>query len=214
MLPPTTVILVRHGEADNNEQGRFGGWSDLGLTPRGLAQVVDAGAAVAARRPTALYASDLRRAHQTAEAIAAATGLAVVPDPALRERSLGIFDGLAFADVEARHPALYAAMRRRDPDALPEGAEPVDTVFARVAGALDRLVARHPGETIAVVSHGIAIFHAFCHVTGLGSPARGHQVFALVDNASLSIVEHHRASPPWRLRVLNDTGHLAPRPAP
>jgi probable phosphoglycerate mutase len=209
-MAPTTVILVRHGEADNNAEGRFGGWSDLALTPLGLTQAGHAGAAVARRRPTALYASDLRRARQTAEAVAAATGLPIIDEPGLRERSVGVLDGLAFTEAEARFPDLYAALRRRDPDILPEGAEPPDAVFARVGAALDRLVARHPGETIALVSHGIAIFHALCHVTGVGSPSRNHPFFALVDNASLSVLEHHAAPPPWRLRSLNETAHLGP----
>jgi probable phosphoglycerate mutase len=115
---------------------------------------------------------------------------------------------MTFLDAQASDPALYARMIGRDPDALPEGAETADAVFARVSRAIDRIVAAHPGGRVAVVSHGIALYHAFTHVCGLGSPASTPRVFTLVDNASLSWVEH-RAGPRWRIVAWNRVDHLA-----
>ena len=203
----TTLFWVRHGEADNNRHQRFGGWSALPLTDRGRRQADAVARVIAGLAPTAIVSSDLARAHATAEAIGKAAALPVTADTDLRERSLGRFDGMTFLDAQASDPALYARMLGRDPEALPEGAETTDAVFSRVARAIDRVVAGHPGGRVVVVSHGIALYHAFTHVCGLGSPAAVPRVFTLVDNASLSWVEH-RSGPRWKIVAWNRVDHL------
>jgi hypothetical protein len=62
-----------------------------------------------------------------------------------------------------------------------------------------------------VVSHGIALYHAFSHVCGLGMPSPSHRMFTLVDNASLSVVEHRSidGGARWRLVAWNRVDHLA-----
>jgi probable phosphoglycerate mutase len=210
--PVTTLLWIRHGEADSNRDGKFGGHSPAPLTELGRRQAAATARAVKHFEPTVLVSSDLARARQTAEPIAEACGLELRLEPALRERSLGILDGLSFKDAELQHPELWQRLRARDPDAIPEGGETHTAVYARVAGAIDRLVAAHPGGRIAMVSHGLALYHAFAHVCGLGAPGPDHSVFVLVDNCSLSRLEHRASEggrPRWRIVTLNDTGHLA-----
>lgn len=202
----TVLYLVRHGEAHSNRDGWFGGWSPSPLTDLGHRQAEATAAELRRRAPTVLVSSDLTRALQTAAPIGRALGLEPHLEPGLRERSLGVLDGMSFADAEARYPDLWRRMRAREPDAMPDGAESPDGVFARVSSALDRLVATHPGERVAVVSHGLALFHAFAHVCGLGSPARDLSVFVLVDNCSITHLEHRRSR--WRIVTVNDTAHL------
>lgn len=208
----TVLYLVRHGEAESNAELRFGGWSPVPLTERGRRQAEAAARVLQGRGPTAIISSDLARAHQTAEPIAAACGLPIALDDRLRERSVGVFDGLLFTEAEARYPAAWAKMIARDPDAVPEGAETVDQVFARVTAAIDDVCARHAGGRVVVVTHGIALFHVFAHVCGLGSPRGSQRVFMLADNASITHLEH-RADPDraahWRIHSVNDTAHLA-----
>lgn len=209
--PVTTLVWVRHGEADSNRDGRFGGHSPVPLTERGRRQAEATARAIVRLEPTAIVSSDLVRARQTAEPIAAACQLPLVLDPGLRERSVGILDGLSFAEAEERHPELWARMRSRDPGAVPDGGETQEAVFARVAGALDRVLEAHRGGRVVVVSHGLALYHAFSHVCGLGCPSLGHSVFVLVDNCSMSRVEHRRGRdgrPMWRIVSLNETAHL------
>ncbi len=215
----TTLIWVRHGEADSNRDGRFGGHSPVPLTERGMAQAERTATAVMRWAPTALVSSDLLRARQTAAPIAAATGLRLDLDPALRERSLGIFDGLSFGEAEAQYPELWKRLAARDHTVVPDGGETVDEVYQRMSAAIDRAVLLNPGGRVVVVSHGLALFHAFAHVTGLGSPAAGHGVFVLVDNCSVSRVEHRGADGRgrWRILSLNETahlGHLGDHPVP
>jgi 2,3-bisphosphoglycerate-dependent phosphoglycerate mutase len=210
-LSVTTLLWVRHGEADSNRDGRFGGHAPVPLTELGRRQAERTAKAVVAFAPTALIASDLLRAHQTAEPIAAATGLPLTFDPGLRERSLGILDGLSFVEAEAKHPEIWARLRARDHTLVPEGGESNDQVFARVSGAIDRAVEAHRGGRVVLVSHGLALYHAFAHVCGLGRPGPDHTVFVLVDNCSLTQVEHRTddaGKSRWRLLRLNDTAHL------
>ena len=213
----TTFWLVRHGEAENNSNARFGGWDSAPLTARGQLQAVAVGAALATRAldavvpPTLIISSDLARAAATAQAIANATALPVHLDPALRERTVGIFDGMSFADAKAKHPEAYTALVARDEAALPHGAETNAACFARVSVGLDRVAQTHAGATVILVSHGIALFHMLAHITRVGPPDANSRFFTLVDNASLSIVEHHASvdgGASWRLCHWNDNSHL------
>lgn len=208
----TTMLWVRHGEASSNKDLRFGGHSPAPLTELGRRQAELTARVIARHAPTAIVASDLVRAHQTAEPIAAACGLPIVSEPGLRERGLGILDGLTFKDAEHQHPEAWRRLTSREPGPACEGAETEDDVHARVVRAIDAVVEAHRGGTVVVVSHGLALYHAFAHVCGLGSPSAGHSVFILVDNCSVSRVEHRpsrHSRPRWRIVTLNDTGHLA-----
>jgi 2,3-bisphosphoglycerate-dependent phosphoglycerate mutase len=204
---PTELLLVRHGEADSNRDGRFGGWSPAPLTERGQRQAAAAAAELVTRAPTAIVTSDTVRAQQTAAPIAWALGLTARDLPGLRERSLGVFDGLAFTEAERRFPDLWLRMRARDPDAVPEGGETAATVFARVSAALATVCTDYAGQRVVVVSHGLALFHAFSYMCGIGVPGPDTPVFMLVDNASITHVEHHSPSR-WRIVTVNDTAHL------
>lgn len=204
---PTELLLVRHGEADSNRDGKFGGWSPVPLTERGRRQAAAAAAELATRAPVAVITSDVVRAQETAAPIAAALGLEPRLEPGLRERSLGIFDGLAFTEAEARYPEVWQRLVARDATVLPDGAETADAVYARVSAAIARICEEHAGQRVVVVSHGLAMFHAFCFVCGLGVPRPDAPVFVLVDNASITHLEH-RARGRWRIVSVNDTAHL------
>jgi probable phosphoglycerate mutase len=129
-----------------------------------------------------------------------------VAEPGLRERGLGIFDDLSFTEVAERYPVEWQRLSGRDLAFCPEGGETIAQVYDRVSGAIARIVAAHPEGRVAVVSHGIAIFHMFAHVSGLGCPSRGLQVFTLVDNCSLSRFRHRGGR--WVISSLNERAHL------
>lgn len=202
----TVLYLVRHGEAESNRDSRFGGWSPAPLTEVGQRQALATAAEIRRRQPTVLVTSDLERARQTAAPIASELGLAPILEPGLRERTLGVFDGLSFAEAEARYPDLWSRLIARDPAAVPDGGEAPGDVYGRVAGAIDKVLADHAGQRVVVVSHGLALFHVFSYVCGLGVPHHDTPVFMLVDNCSISHLE--RRGPRWRIRSLNDTAHL------
>lgn len=205
--PSTLIVLVRHGQAENNSMGSIGGHSPAPLTELGIRQARATAEALARElEPTVLVSSDLVRAQQTAAPIAELTNLEARYDPRLRERSLGVLDGLSFGEAAARYPDEWMRLRSRDPDVCPAGGESVEHVFSRVSAAIDEIALAHQGERVVVVSHGLAIFHALAHIWGLGSPGRGLRVFSLVDNCSISRFSFRGDY--WLVECINDRGHL------
>jgi probable phosphoglycerate mutase len=154
MQTVTRVIAIRHGETAWNVDTRIQGQLDIPLNDTGRWQARRMAQALAHEPLQAIYASDLGRAHQTAGALAEATGLPVHADIGLRERGFGIFQGLTFKEIEARWPQESERWRKRDPDFGPEGGETLSAFYARCVSTAERLAAAHPGETIALVAHG------------------------------------------------------------
>src|SRR5262245_29104209 len=100
----TQLIIVRHGQTQWNLKLIRQGHLDSGLTEKGIAQAKALGERLARESFTALYSSDLGRAVQTAQMIAAATGHEIITDPRLRERHLGIFQGLKGDELREKFP--------------------------------------------------------------------------------------------------------------
>jgi probable phosphoglycerate mutase len=145
------LFLVRHGETAWNAESRFQGQQDSPLTALGIAQAEAVAAYLATHTLSALYSSDLPRTLQTASLIALATGLTVIAESALRERNLGIFEGLTRAEVEARHAEAHARYVARDVEYVIPNGESLRQLELRGAEVMERLARRHLGERIAVV---------------------------------------------------------------
>ncbi len=154
MTEPTRIIAIRHGETAWNADTRIQGHTDIPLSDAGRRQAELLGQALAGEPITAIYASDLLRAWETAEHVGRATDVTVMPDTGLRERSFGVFEGKTFAEIESLMPEQAQRWRKRDPDFTPAGGESLLVLRDRVVGAATRLAARHPGELIALVGHG------------------------------------------------------------
>jgi len=150
----TRIVAVRHGETDWNAQMRMQGQLDTDLSERGRWQAARAAEALAGEGIEAIFASDLARAFDTAQAISAVVGLPISTDEALRERSFGIFEGHTYAEIDARWPEDAARWRRHDPAFEPEGGESLIEFSARAVAAVRRIAERSRGRTILVVSHG------------------------------------------------------------
>lgn len=154
MKEPTRIIAIRHGETAWNVDARIQGHLDVPLNARGLWQAEQLGRALADEPLAAIYSSDLSRAHQTASHVARHTGAQLRVEPALRERSFGSFEGKTFAEIEAALPEAAQRWRQRDPHFVPDGGESLTQLQTRVVGIASGLAARHPGQLIALVSHG------------------------------------------------------------
>jgi broad specificity phosphatase PhoE len=131
--------LVRHGESTWNTAGLAQGHNDQAeLTSRGLHQATEAAEQFRGRSVRAIYASDLRRARQTAAAFGQVLGLPVAADARLRERGLGVLDGTPSAEIGPSVTGLDAG-RVTDPEARPYGGESVRDLYARAAAFCDAL---------------------------------------------------------------------------
>ena len=154
MIEPTHVLLLRHGQTAWNAEQRLQGQLDVPLDTVGQRQVAQMAAVLAGEDLAAIYSSDLKRALDTALALARVTGLPVIQDKALRERGFGRLEGLTYAEVDALWPDDALRWRRREPDFGPGGGETLRAFYARSVAAVTRLALPHPGQTLAVVAHG------------------------------------------------------------
>ncbi len=189
-----TIVWVRHGETALNA-GRIMQPAETPLSPRGQAQAAALARRIATLRPAALLTSDLPRARQTADALAAATGLALQVDARLHERSFGDWRGRPLASLDA-DPLTF--------EAAPPGGESMAAFLARAAEAWALAVAwraRLDGPLV-VVSHGLLIQAVLCHhvrwPAGLAPPAQ-------LANTALTIVD---PPPDAIVRLAGCTVHL------
>jgi phosphoserine phosphatase len=151
----TTLLLARHGETDWNRDGRYQGWADPPLNDTGRTQAEALAGQLAGTPLDAVYSSDLRRAHETAEILAAPHGLQVVLDAGLREIDVGAWSGLTRLEIEHRFPAGERP-----------GGETREQHAERVLAAVERIARLHPGGSILVVSHGGTLRAVNDHVSG------------------------------------------------
>jgi probable phosphoglycerate mutase len=201
---PTTTLLLRHGQTALSAERRFAGRGDIPLTDLGFEQAAAAATTLAQRGDIDLVlTSPLRRAQQTAQAVADAVGVPLSVDEDLAEADFGSWEGMTFSEVMARWPDEIAAWMA-DPDTAPPGGESFAAVAVRVDAALDRLLAAHLGKTVVVVSHVTPIKTIICRA--LLAPAAA--LFRIhLDVAALSEAAWF-ADGPALLRSLNDTAHL------
>jgi probable phosphoglycerate mutase len=202
----TTLLLIRHGETAWNAEHRIQGHLDIPLSPSGFRQAQRLAERLAGEAIAAVYSSELARAWFTALPLAERLGLEVAAEPRLRERSFGIFEGLTLDEVAHQHPQEFAHWRGRDPDWLLEGGESGRPLIDRVLAALQDIVARHHGSTIAVVSHGGVLDVVYRSARALPWRApREHQML----NASINRLS--ASAPPLELSILDwgDVAHLA-----
>jgi len=196
------LILVRHGETEWNVQHRYQGQSDVSLSELGQRQAQHVAGRLADQKIDAMYASDLKRAWETAGAIAEKKGLEILPDPRLRELKFGILEGLTFEEAEKQYPEMIAAWLD-DFNNTPEGAETIDQFNMRIVSFLDDIKRKHAEQVLLLVGHGGSLSEILRVVLGL-SPER--RWYIEMDNASLSevlIADDYVA-----LKHINDTCHL------
>ncbi len=151
---PTRILAIRHGETAWNVDGRIQGQLDVPLNERGRWQVHRLALALGEEDIAAVYSSDLLRAMETAQAVSRGSGDPIVTEVGLRERGFGEFEGLSFTEISERWPEMAERWRRRDPGFGAPGGETLNDFYARSIATATRLAALHPGQTIALVSHG------------------------------------------------------------
>ncbi len=202
----TKLLLVRHGETDDNKNLVFQGQTGRGLNARGREQAgkLAARLAAAGSRPRAMVTSDLDRARETAEILGAALDLAPSLDPDLREVYLGAWQGLSYAEIAARFPEEWAAWRAGE-DIHRGGGETYAELGERVARAMERIADTYEGGAVVVVSHGAALKSFVARVLGIGTA--GMRAFRVAVNTGVTIVERD-AERRWLLAVWNDAAHL------
>ena len=204
-MTTTRLCLVRHGETDWNVERRLQGHTDIDLNKQGIAQAEQMAKALKAinLKFDALYTSDLLRAANTARAIEEMFGVNSIPDEALRERHLGVLQGLTTTDAPLLKPELWEIHLRRDLNHSLEGGESIQQFSQRIHGALEKIRLKHCGKTILLVSHGgtLDMMYRLASNQALES-AR----VINVPNASLNWISHDGSS--WSIDRWADISHL------
>jgi probable phosphoglycerate mutase len=174
---------VRHAETDWNREKRWQGHGDLSLNERGREQARALADELEAVPYGAVYASDLRRAHETARIVAERKGLAVTPMRELREIDVGSWTGLSYDEVKERFPDEYEQMRTRTGTGWERG-ETYAEMGRRILEALRRIAREHPSEAVLVITHSGPIRTVRAHALGLDF-ARDRSAAPHVDGARL-----------------------------
>ena len=162
----TTLLLVRHGETDWNAEGKLQGHTDRPLNDFGRRQATALADRLEGEEVAAIYASDLLRAKETAEIVGARLGVSVAVDPDLREKNWGTWEGLTGDERLEVEFAGESTEDHRD----------------RTLRAIERIVARHPGERVIVVTHGGSVRRVQAAVSGFALP--------VIENCSVWTVAH------------------------
>ncbi|MEO9327431.1 histidine phosphatase family protein [Gordonia aurantiaca] len=205
------LILLRHGQTEYNASSRMQGQLDTDLSELGVRQANSAAIALAKRQPKAIWSSDLKRARDTAEALAQRTGLTVRTDVRLRETHLGEWQGMTHHEVDAVMPGARVVWRD-DATWTPPGGESRVDVANRSIPLVDELielfpdwgVGDNPEAPVVLVAHGGVI--AAMTAALLRLPVDNWPVFGGLANTSWVQLSGHGvpgAAPRWRLDVWN-----------
>ena len=166
----TEIIIIRHGETEWNITGRFQGHSDIPLSAAGHEQAELLGKNIALDGIDKIYASDLIRAVETAQPLAARFRLPVEKDEALRELNFGTWEGRYFSEINEETPDLMKQFYR-DPESIDiPGIENFQEFRRRVAGRVREIAAQNKGRRIVLISHGASIRILFADI--LSMPVR------------------------------------------
>jgi broad specificity phosphatase PhoE len=181
----TTILLARHGQSDWNEAQRWQGSADRPLTELGKRQATELAERLRGTELDAIYASDLRRARETAEVVARTKGLDVEMTPDLREVDVGSWEGLSRAEAEERFPEAYARWLQGG-EGWDDG-ETYEQMSERVLAAIHRIAKANAGGRVLVVAHGGSI--RAVHAAALGLDVHSYRRIQRVEpNATLSAV--------------------------
>lgn len=203
MSESTKVILIRHGETEWNLSGRWQGHADSPLSPRGVSQAIALGERMSNESLDHFYTSDLERAQHTARLIGEPSGWLANPMESLRERDLGVLEGLTTDEMIDKFPNEYHSFRNEGPDyQIPHG-ESFRQFCDRCDQALEEISARHPGERIGLVTHGGFLGAIFRYV--LKIPLDAERNYVLL-NCSINRLE--KTDKGWNLVSWGDIAHL------
>jgi len=201
----TRLVVWRHGRTAWNSAGRFQGQTDIPLDGTGVAQAAAAAELLARLQPTAIVTSDLRRAADTAAALAERTGLPVKTDARLRERGFGEWEGLTQPEIQERWPEALAQWRALAP-IQGCGIEPVEDLDRRVTPALRDAAEQAPDGLVVVATHGGAGRRGIAGLLEL--PDAGVRTLGNLHNCHWC--ELRLTSRGWRLQSYNVGPHAEP----
>ena len=203
----TRIFLVRHGATVLSAEDRFAGATDVELSETGREQVRALSRRLAKQPIAAFYASPLGRTMETARILAEPHGKPVTSDAGFLEINHGAWEQLTRHEAETKFGDMYAKWESDPFNFAPEGGETGLAVTARAMPALLKVIGRHPGEMVCIVSHKATIRLLLSAV--LGFDPRRYRDHLDLNPASLTILDSTGATNA-RLTLYNDVAHYSP----
>ena len=166
-MKETEIILIRHGETEWNSQQRMQGHSNSDLSSVGQAQIQALGQWTKNVPFDLIYSSDSLRAKQTAEAITQFSGHELQFDQRLREKNLGVFEGLTSEEARERHPEVFRLFKTAGSKYVIDEGESTQQLQDRALEIVNEIRIKHPEERVLLVTHGGFIRVVMKHSLGL-----------------------------------------------
>ena len=166
-MKETEIILIRHGETEWNSQKRMQGHSNSDLSSVGQAQIQALGQWMKNVPFDLIYSSDSLRAKQTAEAITQFSGHELQFDQRLREKNLGVFEGLTSEEARERHPEVFRLFKTAGSKYVIDEGESTQQLQERALEIVNEIRIKHPEERVLLVTHGGFIRVVMKHSLGL-----------------------------------------------
>ena len=198
---------MRHGETVWNQQFRIqGGSSDTDLSQNGIDQAQKLGLALRDIAISAIYSSPLKRALDTAQAIASQLGLEVNIEPALKEMEVGDLEGIPIAELGTNFSRYMIEWRKGEGTAKLPGGESLIDLSERVWTAVQSMIKNIGHGNVVLVSHYFVTVAIICRALGMPVTQIGR---IRVQNASISVLDLEGRQP--CLVSLGDICHLKER---
>jgi len=170
-MKETEIILIRHGETEWNSQKRMQGHSNSDLSEVGRGQIQALGELMKNVSFDHIYSSDSLRARQTAEAITQYSGHTLQFDQRIREKNLGVFEGLTSTEAKERHPEVYRLFKTAGANYVIDEGESTQQLLERALEFIEEIRLRHPQERVVMVTHGGVVRVLMKHALGLSIDA-------------------------------------------
>lgn len=200
----TTLIFVRHAEAQGNKDRIFHGWTDSDLTEKGHMQAKAVAQRLNEQKIDVVYSSTLKRAWKTAQYIAVAKGMTVIKSDKLKEINGGDWEGVEFSRLSEKWPVeFYTWECELNNHKMPNG-EDIIQFRDRLVEEIDSIVHNNLGKTICIATHGTAIRVLLSHFYGSLDAINS---VLWCENTAISIVEVDNNG--YKVVVESDSSHLS-----
>src|SRR3990170_6155251 len=199
---PRKIILIRHGETEYNRQKKWQGWSDVPLNKAGKKQAKLLAHRLKHEVIDILYTSDLKRAAETAKVIAKSVNLQLIKTKKLRERNIGILEGVNFQESIEKYKDVFGKLFDSSDETFKgHGGESVKEVKQRIKELWNEIRAEHKEKIVAIVTHGGTKHHIIRLLV--------HDLFQDMQfgNTAITILKKDRDGV-YQITLLSDTSHL------
>lgn len=163
----TQLVLVRHGQTDWNKTGRIQGGLDIPLNESGQMEAEELAKQLSKINIDAIYSSDLSRSWETAKKIAGYHKVGVKKTKELNELNQGLWQGLLISEVKKRYKKQFNLWNSDPRSIRPPKGETIEEAYKRVTSAIEKIINKHKGQSVCIVSHEIMNTLLKCYLNDL-----------------------------------------------